>query len=675
MGAFDKDVEKPKYPKSVFFIVSNEFCERFSFYGMRTILSIYITDMLLYSESDAKIIFHAFTVLVYFFPLFGAMLADSYLGKFKTIFYVSIVYACGNIILALAATKPIGLPPVEFTMIGLLLIAIGTGGIKPCVAAFGGDQFTLPQQTKQLAAFFSMFYFAINSGSFVSTFLTPVLREQECFGGAQCFTLAFGVPGVLMIISIIIFGLGKPLYKIKEPEGNMVIQVSKCIGNAISEKSKSKEKKEHWLDHAIPEYGESLVKDVKALLRVLILYIPLPVFWALFDQQGTGWTFMARRMDGDIGFYTILPDQIQVINPLLVMFFIPLFDMVVYPMLTRCKVLRTPLQRLVMGGLLAAIAFAMSAGISMVIESETPILPRAGTGQVTFYNIGKELKLTSPTDEKINITVPEMGYVLLDESVTGSITKSFLAGDLPIELTFEEKTTMGYYLSYSGIQSFTDSFAKSEQGLPIVRTLIRNKLEDRNYEITYILGDMQEKVTKKDEPVALKKPGEYSIKIGEYLSQKIEFKLGGVYTVLVDAFSDTQMNVVPNTITPYNRVHMLWIIPQYVVITVAEIMFSITGLEFSYSQAPLSMKSVLQAGWLLTTCIGNLIVVIIEAIEPFEKQSNNFFLYAALMLIDMVIFALMAMRYKYVKQGDTVTEDDGIENIAFSKSNETKMST
>lgn len=120
---------------------------------------------------------------------------------------------------------------------------------------------------------------------------------------------------------------------------------------------------------------------------------------------------------------------------------------------------------------------------------------------------------------------------------------------------------------------------------------------------------------------------------------------------------------------------MLWIIPQYVVITVAEIMFSITGLEFSYSQAPLSMKSVLQAGWLLTTCIGNLIVVIIEAIEPFEKQSNNFFLYAALMLIDMVIFALMAMRYKYVKQGDTVTEDDGIENIAFSKSNETKMST
>lgn len=87
-------------------------------------------------------------------------------------------------------------------MIGLFLIALGTGGIKPCVAAFGGDQFTLPQQEDQLQKFFSIFYFAINSGSFVSTFLTPLLREVKCFDEDSCYSLAFGVPAMLMILAI-----------------------------------------------------------------------------------------------------------------------------------------------------------------------------------------------------------------------------------------------------------------------------------------------------------------------------------------------------------------------------------------------------------------------------------------------------------------------------------------
>lgn len=116
-------------------------------------------------------------------------------------------------------------------MIGLILIAIGTGGIKPCVSAFGGDQFKLPEQAKALATFFSLFYFAINAGSLISTALTPVLREDvHCFGDKDCYSLAFGVPGVLMAASIIIFILGYKLYNDKKPEGNALITVGKCIG-------------------------------------------------------------------------------------------------------------------------------------------------------------------------------------------------------------------------------------------------------------------------------------------------------------------------------------------------------------------------------------------------------------------------------------------------------------
>jgi solute carrier family 15 (oligopeptide transporter), member 1 len=116
------------------------------------------------------------------------------------------------------------------TIMGLLLIAMGTGGIKPCVSAFGGDQFKIPQQMKQLATFFSLFYMAINAGSLISTFITPILREDvKCFGQNDCFSLAFGVPGVLMVVSIFIFVFGRRFYVVKKPSGNMIVLVSKCV--------------------------------------------------------------------------------------------------------------------------------------------------------------------------------------------------------------------------------------------------------------------------------------------------------------------------------------------------------------------------------------------------------------------------------------------------------------
>lgn len=164
---------------------------------------MYLTNILLYSESDAKVVYHTFTMLAYFFPVLGAIISDSLLGKFRTILYVSMIYAAGSVLLALTSAEPIGLPQKELSLVALLLIAIGTGGIKPCVSAFGGDQFILPQQEMQLALFFSLFYFSINAGSLISTFLTPVLRNDVyCFGKQSCFPLAFAVPGVLMVLSL-----------------------------------------------------------------------------------------------------------------------------------------------------------------------------------------------------------------------------------------------------------------------------------------------------------------------------------------------------------------------------------------------------------------------------------------------------------------------------------------
>uniref|UniRef100_A0A8C9RQK8 Solute carrier family 15 member 1-like n=1 Tax=Scleropages formosus TaxID=113540 RepID=A0A8C9RQK8_SCLFO len=176
------------YPLSIFFIVVNEFCERFSYYGMRAVLTLYFKNFLKWDEDLSTSIYHAFTALCYLTPILGAIIADSWLGKFKTIVYLSIVYTIGQVVMAISAITEItdgnsdGKPDtltihVVLSMVGLFLIAFGTGGIKPCVAAFGGDQFQ-DHQEKQRSTFFSIFYLSINAGSLLSTLITPIMKGE-----------------------------------------------------------------------------------------------------------------------------------------------------------------------------------------------------------------------------------------------------------------------------------------------------------------------------------------------------------------------------------------------------------------------------------------------------------------------------------------------------------------
>lgn len=97
-----------------------------------------------------------------------------------------------------------------------------------------------------------------------------------------------------------------------------------------------------------------------------------------------------------------------------------------------------------------------------------------------------------------------------------------------------------------------------------------------------------------------------------------------------------------------NKVSLFLQIPQYFLLTCGEVVFSVTGLEFSYSQAPSNMKSVLQAGWLLTVAVGNIIVLIVAGAGQFEEQWAEYILFAALLLVVCVIFAIMARFYTYI---------------------------
>lgn len=186
--------------------------------------------------------------------IFGGVISDVWWGKFKTIFFFSVVYVIGCVVVSISSVPAIGISPKVFLLIGLLFIAIGRGGIRPCLCTFGGDQFKISEQATQLATFFSMYFFSTSLGSVSSATLTPILRSDvHCFGDSDCYSLAFGVPTLLMIIAIgklflmqdtfpiysswffiwnfsVFFLVGKPSYTIVEiPSKNMLVQITRCV--------------------------------------------------------------------------------------------------------------------------------------------------------------------------------------------------------------------------------------------------------------------------------------------------------------------------------------------------------------------------------------------------------------------------------------------------------------
>jgi len=662
--------KKVPYPMSVFFIIGNEFCERFSYYGMKAILSIYLKNKLKFEEHRATSLYHGFSMMCYFTPIFGALLADTLLGKFKTIVSISIVYVLGHLFKTLAAI-PNTLDPVGFSIFGLVLIAIGTGGIKPCVAAFGGDQFKLPEQTRQLQTFFSVFYFSINAGSLVSTILTPVLREDvECFGEETCYSLAFGVPAVLMLIATVIIVIGKPMYVMKPPQGNVLTGAVGSIYFAVKEKFAGKTAN-HWLDLAKTKYDGNLVEDVKALLPLLLLYLPLPLWWALFDQTGSAWTFQAQRMDGVLGGTIVKPDQMQVANPVMILLFIPLFDKVVYPAFAKIGFLVKPLQRMTVGGLITALSFVIAGFLELQVSKTYAQIPEKAESHLYVMNTlpcqidimmdrnGHTVPFSVPASDsftKIEIDPEEYSVSVSTESTCLPGILNTYTSDTKI--TLKSQNVSSLLITRDGANLHPIPLPKLEEphkldgsesarlrvfqhmSSPLNKESLLTLEGHETYNVT-LMAD--EKVHQSD--YIKIDVGTYKVMLDDEEIGTVSIEGGGVFNLMISKDSESEkMRTDKFVLTPSNSVHIFWLIPQYVVVTVGEVLFSITGLEFSYSQAPESMKSVVQASWLLTVAFGNLIVLIISELQVLDRASTSF-MYAIFMALDMAWFAYLAYRY------------------------------
>ena len=123
----------------------------------------------------------------------------------------------------------------------------------------------------------------------------------------------------------------------------------------------------HWLDYAEEKHGEKLVAETKNVLNILILYLPLPIYWAVYMMQGSRWIFQATRMNGDIGFYTVQPDQIIILNSFFIIATLPICDYVFHPLLVKIK-LGSFLQKMTIGIFLGVVAISISVYIEIEIQ-------------------------------------------------------------------------------------------------------------------------------------------------------------------------------------------------------------------------------------------------------------------------------------------------------------------
>ncbi|XP_070506336.1 peptide transporter family 1-like [Chironomus tepperi] len=368
------DLKNQRFPTGSYFILWNIFFDRFSSGGFIVILAIYLHQKLDFDTNTATALYHVNEFCLYFFSIVGAIIADCYWGIYRTLTTMSILIAISGTIVSIASMDLSFLNIRVMSFIGLICTMIGTGCVKTSQNAFGGNQFKMPEQSALLDYYFSIHYLFMKFGHVTGMVLVPILREDlKCFGDDTCYPVAFGAPTMAISIAFLILFLGRNKFVHVVPAGgNALINVVKCIKYAMQKKLLNispDAKHGHWLDFSEEKFGPELVQDTKILLNVLTMYLPLPIYWALLNQQASRWVFQATRMNGDIGWYTIKPDQMIVVGPLLIMIMIPLFNQIIFPILAKFGI-KSTLQKMGCGMVCAALSFAMSAYVETKINED-----------------------------------------------------------------------------------------------------------------------------------------------------------------------------------------------------------------------------------------------------------------------------------------------------------------
>ncbi|XP_077234605.1 protein NRT1/ PTR FAMILY 8.3-like [Tasmannia lanceolata] len=363
------------------FILGTECCERLAYYGIATNLITYLTNILHEGNVPAARTGTTWSGTCYLAPLIGAVLADSYWGRYWTIVVFSTIYFLGMGTLTLSASVPALKPPscvgpacpeasvAQYAVffIGLYMIALGTGGIKPCVSSFGADQFddTDPKERVKKGSFFNWFYFSINIGALISSTFLVWIQDNVGWG------LGFGIPTLFMGLAIGSFFSGTHIYRFQKPGGSPLTRMCQVVvasfrklkvdvphdssllyerldKTSMIEGSRKLEHSDElkFLDKAATVTDLDVktgsfsdpwrlctvtqVEELKILVRMFPICATGIVFSAVFAQMSM---FVEQGMvlDTKLGSFTIPPASLSTFDVISVIVWVPIYDRILVP--------------------------------------------------------------------------------------------------------------------------------------------------------------------------------------------------------------------------------------------------------------------------------------------------------------------------------------------------------
>ncbi len=613
------------FPPGIPFIVGNEGAERFSYYGMRAILKTYLAALYLRfaapeiagelavreASSKATAVTHLFMAGVYAFPMIGALFADRLLGKYPVIFWLSLVYCAGHGTLAIAgrfgATESWWLAEYGFYF-GLMLIAIGSGGIKPCVSANVGDQFT-DKNKDLITKVFQIFYFIINFGSFFSTAMTPILKDSL---GPE---VAFGVPGIFMGIATIVFYIGRKRFTRVPPNPGGSLGLLDTIS--------------------------SLLFFTPVIAVIAAVFIVADGFHAPERGALSATAFYSRYVSQYLSFLATHSWHFFAIAGALVAIGVVLFrirqrrqqDTGFVPMLLyaiRHRGERKPGEPF-FSTVRAKFGDEVAEGPPAVLRI---ILVFSMVSVFwALFDQHASTWITQATEMKLAMRVPHntwrfvtLGTVL--GALFGGIWLFSWVANQPISRKVTRGVLGVFALAGAGSiladviwPQWDRQVLKAEQLsalnplmvmmiIPLLNVLVYNPLEKRG---------------RPARPLQKMTVGMFLAAIAFVAAALLQQRIEGAGA---------------------GRVHVLWQVVQYVIMTTAEVLVSVTGLEFAYTQAPRKMKSTIMGFWMLCVTFGNVLVAFLAPMETILDLSQFFWIFAGLMTAAAFVFAILAYFYK-----------------------------
>ena len=590
---------KTGHPIGFWFFFWGELAERCSYYGMRTILTLYLTVELGLGKSTGLSYFYIFAAACYLLPLAGGFIADNFLGKYLTIVSFSIPYVAGQFMIAYSKE-------FEFLLLpSLVLLAMGTGVIKPNISTLMGltyDQ-QRPGQDALRSAAFSWFYMAINIGAFMSQFLLPPIRDA--FG----YKKAFMIPGFLMMLALLIFALGKPYYAHEVIERRKSTPIERAL---------------KW----------------KTLKQIGGLFLVVVFFWAVFDQSSATWTlyaeeYMNRDLYVDMSFLPLVgdnfvfrevpPDMIQSLNPLFIVILTPLM-LIMWKVLAKKGIKLPPTSRMLVGFFLTASTYGVMSASAFTVGNEQ---------KVQEISFGKNIILLPQgdlTENKQKPVVTENGTGMLKMGdATLVITGGGKKEDSKITFTDGELQLKGGTLYFEkGALNFEKSKGLFPEGIIELQGTKSSQFANATYPLD---NNKQLRISAwevKYEPKEI--PKEAQPKLSEKEQKEVD---------------ERKITVGIADFVPKNqRCGMWWMVLCFFILTVAELLISVTGLELAFVVAPPSMKSFVTACWLLTVFIANMFLnTPLANLYPKMHPKWYFLLMAGLGVGVTVVFLFVARRF------------------------------